>query len=510
MPTPDTLANDQTKAANMAQMNLPTRTRTDASEEDAVPSEDTSEVSIPPPLLPTKPPFGNLNSDSFIIQVTRLFNERLQAYKHACGYLEDYITQTEKMQAAHTKEYEKVLKTVSNPLKEADHFDQQLGGIAGMFDNIRSNTQGVSHTFDETSKALKSTVLPIFQRLHAEIKNKQKELSKGVGKGTKTVDKARSTTQKHIEALGQNTAMHDAAGRKPDALNDPYVLQRGVYYRLHKQIQEENNARQDLLVVQGNFSQFEAHIVETFQQGMGYLMQSMSQQFDRNKSLYGNMVETTQHINPLFEWNGFVKRKSDVLIDPNAAPRSVNSVPFPNQNHNSTQPLIQGSLERKGTMMRKFDASYCVVTPTQYLHEFKTDDNFSKDPAPELSLHLPDCTIGALNGNAFNIKGKDVSGGKMGSAVATTHEYAFRAHSSADAEQWYRVISDVVGNKTSTPASSTVTSPTSPSESGKIGGSSFGSLGSGSRNVSGSQTGGAGSSAGAGGLSGVQGQPGQY
>lgn len=73
--------------------------------------------------------------------MTKLFQTRLQAYKHACGYLEDYISATEKMQNAHGKEYEKVLKTVSSPLKEADQFDQQLGGIAGMFDNIRSNTQ---------------------------------------------------------------------------------------------------------------------------------------------------------------------------------------------------------------------------------------------------------------------------------------------------------------------------------------------------------------------------------
>ena len=39
--------------------------------------------------------------------------ERLQAWKHACGYLEEYITATEKMQKAHSKEYEKVLKASS-------------------------------------------------------------------------------------------------------------------------------------------------------------------------------------------------------------------------------------------------------------------------------------------------------------------------------------------------------------------------------------------------------------
>lgn len=62
------------------------------------------------------------------------------------------------MEKAHAKEYEKILKvhpaplvtglgradliqTVSSPLKEGHHFDQSLGGIAGLFESIRSNTQ---------------------------------------------------------------------------------------------------------------------------------------------------------------------------------------------------------------------------------------------------------------------------------------------------------------------------------------------------------------------------------
>ncbi len=65
----------------------------------------------------------------------------MQAWKHACGYLEEYVSASEKLQHAHAKEYEKLLKTVNHPLKEGEHFDQNLGGIAEMFDNIRTNTQ---------------------------------------------------------------------------------------------------------------------------------------------------------------------------------------------------------------------------------------------------------------------------------------------------------------------------------------------------------------------------------
>lgn len=94
---------------------------------------------IPAKYLPICPkPFTQLYTYRSIPKVTKLFHERLQAYKHACGYLEDYITQTEKMQTSHSKDYDKALKAVSNPLKESNHFDQNLGGVAEMFDNIRS------------------------------------------------------------------------------------------------------------------------------------------------------------------------------------------------------------------------------------------------------------------------------------------------------------------------------------------------------------------------------------
>jgi len=102
----------------MAEKILPTRTptQTDLSDDEAVPDTNPSST-------------------------TGLLVERLQAWKHMCGYLENYITATEKAQKAHSKEYEKILKSVSDPLKEGHHFAQELGGVAGLFENIRSNTQ---------------------------------------------------------------------------------------------------------------------------------------------------------------------------------------------------------------------------------------------------------------------------------------------------------------------------------------------------------------------------------
>jgi hypothetical protein len=318
----------------------------------------------------------------------------------------------------------------------------------------------MSNQHYETEKQLKTVILPIYERLHTEIKNKSKELTKGAGKGSKQVDKARATTQKHIELLGQHTATFESHSSKMTAADDPYVLQRGVIHRLNKQVQEENNNRQDLISVQNSFAQFEAHIIQTVQHGMGQFMQVVNTQAEHTKTAYGDIVGTAQRIPLDFEWNGFIQRNNQVLIDPSSPARTVSSINFPNQNHRSTQALISGSLERKGKIMRSYDTNYYVVTPSKFLHEFKTDDDFAKDPVPEMSLYLPDAVVGAINGNKFNVKGKDVSKGKLGNSFSMSHEMQFKAHTPQAANQWWEIIRQAAGQVTSEiPPESAPTSP---------------------------------------------------
>ncbi|KUJ23059.1 uncharacterized protein LY89DRAFT_727840 [Mollisia scopiformis] len=390
-----------------------------------------------------------------------LLEERLRAWKHAVGYLEDYVSATEKVQKAHAKEYEKVLKTIQNPLKEGHHFDQSLGGIAGLFENMRVNTQGLANTHLETEKNLKGSVLPILDRLHKEIKNKSKELASGASKGAKEVEKARNTTQKHIELLGQHTAGFGSTGGKMSAHDDPYVVHRGVVHRLGKQVMEENNNRHDLISVQQNFQTFEVHIIEVIQQAMASFQQFVGGQAQKVEQLYADMLANAQQVPPDMEWKGFVDRNGSLLIDPNSPERTVEGISFPNMDHKSTKPLIEGTLERKSRNKLSFSgysSGYYVVTPSKYLHEFKDNDNIKRDPQPEMSIYLPDAVIGATNGEKFNVKGKDVSKG-ISSKLSGSSEIHFKAHTASDAEKWFEVIRSVAG---SAPAMSEPTSPVSP------------------------------------------------
>lgn len=141
-----------------------------------------------------------------------------------------------------------------------------------------------------------------------------------------------------------------------------------------------------------------------------------------------------------------MQRNFDALVDPNGVPRSVESVQFPNQNHRSTQPLVEGSLERKSRNVFKggYETGYYAVTEALYLHGFKDSDNFRKEPEPEISIYLPDAVIGKASDYKFNVKGKDVSKG-LSSKLSGTSELQFKAHTPQDAEKWTEIIKMAAG-----------------------------------------------------------------
>lgn len=354
---------------------------------------------------------------------------------------------------------------MNEPLKEGHHFSSSAGGVAGMFESIRSNTQGMVTMYMEGEKSLKTAVLPTLERLHKEIKNKSKELSAGASKGAKAVEKARGLTQKHIELLGQNSACFDASG-KIEQHHDPYLLKRGINHRLNNQVNEENNHRQDVLAVQNSFQQFEAHVLQTVQGTMDQFHQHMGGQLERQRAMYAEILGTVQRIPPDFEWVNFCVRNDAALVNPDSPPRSLSSITFPNMEHRSTQPLIEGSLERRSrAVIKGYSSGYYVVTPARYLHEFKDNDDFRRDPAPELSLYLPDCVVGAIDGVKFNVKGKDVSSGKIGNAFHTNTELSFKAHNSSDAEKWWSVIKDATRAPALAVAAATSPAAISPADS---------------------------------------------
>lgn len=183
------------------------------------------------------------------------------------------------------------------------------------------------------------------------------------------------------------------------------------------------------------------------QTALGSFNQLVGGQAQKTATIYSDMLGAAQRVPMDFEWLNFAMRNQHLLVDPNSPDRTVDSITFPNQNHASTKPLIEGTLSRKSRnklSMSGYSTGYYVVTPSKFLHGFKDNDNIRADPTPDISIYLPDATIGAVAGDKFNVKGKDVSGGISGK-LSGSSEIAFKAHTAADAQAWYEVIRSVAG-----------------------------------------------------------------
>jgi len=381
--------------------------------------------------------------------ITEQFEQRLRAWKHVVKYLEEYVEAMASLHKGVTKDYEKVAKIVGEPLKEADSFDQQSGaGITALFTQLHTATQGISLSHAEAEKNLRTVVLVSLEKLHQEIKDKQKDLLGAASKASESVTKARELTQKQLELLGQHTAAAASnSSAKVEPLYDPYLLKRGVLHRLHKQVAEENGLRQDLLVVQDNFKRFEIYIVETIQATLNTLYSHVAGQADKQKAVLGDVVAFAQRIVPDYEWNQFLVRHNDILIDPNSPLRSVDAITFPNQHHQYTIPVVDGHMQRKGKLLGRYTTYYYVVTASKYLHEYKDNTDVTNEIEPEMSLYLPECQIGGLSASPagkFTISGKDALKNKN---LTQKHEFAFKANSHEEAKRFHDAIQDVCAGR---------------------------------------------------------------
>ena len=328
--------------------------------------------------------------------VGALLVERLRAWKHAVSYLEAYVSQTESLHKTLAKEYQKVLKTVDEPLREGHHFHQSsvvvggaggagagaVGGVASFFDSLRTNTVRLATSHQETAAELRSVVLTALERLHKSIRDRQKHVAAECERSSKAVGRARANTQQQVELLAQHTAAADFSSgggggggtAKPRPDMDPYVLKRVVLQKLGKQVLEENAQHEELLGVQSHTQVFEQQVLQALQAAVQSFSAVVTKQLDTQRLLAADTAEKCVAVPQDFEWINFVSRSAESLADAGTPKRTVEAVRFPNEDHVATKPLVEGALQRKGTFVRSYNNGYYVLTKNKFLHEFKDQD----------------------------------------------------------------------------------------------------------------------------------------
>lgn len=311
----------------------------------------------------------------------------------------------------------------------------EQSGMQDIFAGLQQNATKLQNDYLTHAKSVDNTLVKSSKNLSSEIKDFIKRLEKDGVKGGKTVSKNQADTQKHIELLSSHIGK--GSGNVSKHTEDPFITHRGVLSRLDGQVQEENAHHSTLIALQNECAQFEAKIVRSIQDMIGQMSSQSSGQAQALQNSHQQLLNVTNSVSPSSEWNGFVARDK-TLANPNAAPRTAKSVVFPGSEHESTKPVIEGDLLRKGTVIKKYSSAYYVLTPSGFLHEFKSK-SFETDPDPAWSLDIKTCTIGGHSAPNTG-KAKWTISGKTKGLMSSKHDFQFQATSYDDMLEWWTAI----------------------------------------------------------------------
>jgi hypothetical protein len=256
---------------------------------------------------------------------------------------------------------------------------------------------------------------------------------------------------KQITELARSITLLKNTPMSVTAREDPYAANQQVFRQLQRQVNEENALQKSIIIMQQNSAHFEEGIVRS--------IQSAWQTFDEWSGRMSAQVQDTwlslgvqmRSLQPNSEWIAFAAR-SDHLLDPDTPLRNPETIDYPGKDDPSVIPVHQGILERKKRFTKTYKESFYVLTPAGYLHEHGSSDP-TKHPQPELSLFLPECTLGppstmAAKSHKFHIEGRKVTGnqsavpskGLASLGMGREHAYTFRARSHEEMMEWWNDI----------------------------------------------------------------------
>lgn len=316
---------------------------------------------------------------------------------------------------------------------------------------------------------IEEQVIPDLKRLLDETSKRQKVYLSDSKSQRKQLDKVRDSVAKISAELDQsvqefNRGVHSS--NKNDYKKDPYYIKKHLLDGATQQIQAENSRIEFLANCEMQLKAFESKTLAELRRIFDLLSQNIV-------NSYTGTVDQVQSLNTIFkgindnnEWVAFVQQNNTNMItagnvtdkmealsigspdNANIYKRSIDNVVFPNYDHVSTKPLIEGILALKSSILgisKNYTNQYVVISPSGYLFCLKSEKLIESNP--NFVLYLPDCEVQTLGSSGklgefkFSLRGKDVST----VSLKPKKKHVFKASSEQDYQKWIDVITKASG-----------------------------------------------------------------
>ncbi|GAA6043350.1 hypothetical protein JCM8097_008043 [Rhodosporidiobolus ruineniae] len=368
--------------------------------------------------------------------------ERFSAWKRLVKNLITYFEGIADIESNTAKELQKLGGVIQVPFREGNQFLGE-GGVQDIFYGVRERTRIIADQHANLAKTVEGSIVQHLQKLRTELKAHIRNIEQDTGKLAASVAKERETSTKMITDLARSITMLKNTPMGVHAKEDPWYTNSLVARQLQKQVHEENALQKSILIMQQNSEHFEEGVVRAIQMAWQTFDEWNARAASQVQETWATMGQLMRSVAPTTEWIAFASR-SEYLLDPETPLRNPMTINYPGKDDPSVIPVHQGILERKKRYTKTYKESFYVLTPAGFLHEYPTSD-LGKHPIPELSLFLPECTLGAptnphARSHKFHIEGKKAIGGDVGQKnglFASNASYTFRARSHDEMLEWW-------------------------------------------------------------------------
>ncbi|SCZ94960.1 BZ3500_MvSof-1268-A1-R1_Chr11-3g03507 [Microbotryum saponariae] len=394
--------------------------------------------------------------------------ERFNAWKRLVKNLIAYFEGIADIESNTAKELTKLGGVIQVPFREGNQFLGE-GGVQDIFYGVREKTRAIADSHANLAKTVEGSIVQHLQKLRTELKAHVKNIQQDTGKLAAAVAKERELSTKMITDLARSITMLKNTPMGVHAKEDPWYTNSLVERQLQKQVHEENALQKSIIIMQQNSEHFEEGVVRAIQMAWQTFDEWNARASAQVQETWASMGQLMRSVAPTTEWIAFASR-SEYLLDPDTPLRNPLTINYPGKDDPSVIPVHQGILERKKRYTKTYKgeyirASHCrsrldlrtpltfraqtsesfyILTPAGYLHEHASSD-LEKHPNPELSLFLPECTLGAptspnARSHKFHIEGKKALGGDVGQKnglFAMDASFTFRARSHDEVLEWW-------------------------------------------------------------------------
>src|SRR3954465_8899677 len=108
---------------------------------------------------------------------------------------------------------------------------------------------------------------------------------------------------------------------------------------MRRQVQEENRLHTYLLTVQRTFQTFEGQIIHNLKVTLKGFYDWRAGHLHNYKENPQTLVETLEKIDAASEWDHFITKHHDHLIQENASFKDMSMIAYPNMDHPFTRPI---------------------------------------------------------------------------------------------------------------------------------------------------------------------------